>query len=78
MRIYIHAKHVNGNDVNGNPRRMFLVYELRNGDFSMIDILWEGYRGNEVVTEKYPDALPVYTPLEMPPAMYRQYKKLLK
>jgi hypothetical protein len=38
-------------DVNGNPRRVFVVQDVRNGFVEAVD---EGYEGETAVTKRYP------------------------
>jgi len=39
---YQHLRHCNGNDTNGNPRRLFVLYDAAGAITKVID---EGYRG---------------------------------
>lgn len=63
-----------GNDTNGNPRRVFVVYNADNGQ--IITAINEGYAGDQVKT-KFPGAvfLGTYTTT---PAQCRQLLKEYK
>jgi hypothetical protein len=74
--FYIHAKHARGNDVNGNPRRFYFVYEVKEHNINMIDILWEGYQGRTVVTNKYPNAFDFATDMALSAKDYKYYYKM--
>lgn len=52
MKAYQHMKAPQ--DVNGNPRRLFMVYEGR--DFYAID---EGYNGRPAFLRDYTELMPV-------------------
>jgi len=41
------------NDTNGNPRRVFAVYDMNTGD--IIEVIEEGYQGSGAYSKKYPD-----------------------
>lgn len=75
IEFYVHAKHPRGNDVNGNPRRFYFVYEVKDHTVNMIDILWEGYQGKSVVTNKYPNAFQFPTDMTLSAKDYKHYYK---
>ena len=66
-----------GNDVNGNPRRAYIVQEiLENTNYaSTIDVIDEGYEGSTALFNKYPDVR--WSGLEVPTTV-KAYKTLLK
>jgi hypothetical protein len=39
---YQHLRHVGGNDTNGNPRRIFVLYDAQG---NIVQTINEGYRG---------------------------------
>lgn len=45
MRFYQHVKA--RNDINGNPRRCYVIYEVKRGERwgSIVDVVDEGYGG---------------------------------
>ncbi len=49
MSIYIRMNA--GNDTNGNPRRVFVVFNPRG---TIVETIDEGYEGDHVVRTKYP------------------------
>jgi hypothetical protein len=76
IQFYVHVKHPRGNDVNGNPRRFYFVYEVNEGSVDFIDILWEGYQGRSVVTNKYPNAFDFATDMTLSAKDYKYYYKM--
>ena len=76
MKVFIHARHQKEHDVNDNPRRLFLVYEIegRNGS-NLIDVIDEGYRGRSVLYESHPDAVQVGTVMILSPKEYKETHK---
>ena len=59
------------NDVNGNPRRAFVVYDVQGRHIETID---EGFRGTGELDEKYPNHVILMT-VEVP---VKEYKRFLK
>jgi hypothetical protein len=63
-----------GNDRNGNPRRVFIVFNTENS--WIVEAIDEGYDGDKELLEKYPDLKGHF-----PPSFYTtvtEYKLLLK
>lgn len=57
-----------GNDTNGNPRRLFLVYDTQ---ANLVDIIKEGYNGSRQLEELYPSLRGKVTGLiEVSPSFY--------
>ncbi len=67
--LFIHLRAQN--DTNGNPRRVFVVF---NEDGNIIEAIDEGYRGQAAVTKKYP-GLPNGGSFITTPAEYRHLLK---
>ncbi len=67
--IYLHlaTKH----DVNGNPRRLYVILD---SDGDVVDVIDEGYAGNSQVRKKYPDAV-VGPRIEVPISEYKDWLK---
>lgn len=61
-----------GYDVNGNPRRGWMITSCQKGE--MIDFVDEGYHGSSILTKEHPRA--VQGPeLEVTPREYRDLKR---
>ena len=67
--IYLHWS--TKNDVNGNPRRLYMVLD---DDGCVVDVINEGYAGNSQVRRKYPDAV-VGPRIEVPISEYNDWLK---
>lgn len=61
-----------GHDVNGNPRRGWIVLSCKSGD--MVDFVDEGYEGDSKLRRKHPTAA-VGPTIKVVPGEYRQLKK---
>lgn len=61
-----------GNDTNGNPRRLFVVFSKAGTILETID---EGYNGNSEVRKKYPRHADGGT-FATTPTEYRNLKKI--
>lgn len=72
MIIYNHLKTTH--DTSGNPRRLFDVYEMRDGMFWQVAVIEEGYHGRRAILARYPDAIECTT-YSITPGEYRQMKK---
>ncbi len=70
MAIYIRFNA--GNDTNGNPRRVFVVFNPRG---TIVETLDEGYVGNHEVRAKYPKHKDGGT-FETTPKEYRNLVKI--
>jgi hypothetical protein len=67
------AIHVDaGHDVNGNPRRGWLIIDTKSGD--SFDFVTEGYRGTGALKMTYPDATQGPR-LTITPGEYRDLKR---
>lgn len=62
------------NDVNGNPRRLFMVSEVMENGSDLVAVLDEGYNGNDAFRKYYPEAV-MLTSIEI---SAKEYKRLLK
>lgn len=73
MKVYQHLNA--GNDVNGNPRRLYVIYDLDNaGDISAV--IDEGYAGRGALHNAGIRAdLIELAELDIPPAEYRRLLK---
>lgn len=61
-----------GNDVNGNPRRGWIITGCRKGN--MIDFVDEEYYGSSILRERHPKAV-LGPELEVTPRTYRELKR---
>jgi len=68
MATYVRTK----NDVNGNPRRGWMVSDEQGRMVGFVD---EGYTGRPALRERFPDAVEVMHALEVTPAAYRVLKR---
>ena len=59
-----------GNDVNGNPRRAFVVMD----SLGIVEVIDEGYEGYNAVWKEYPDISVVATFMVKP----KEYRDRLK
>jgi hypothetical protein len=67
------AVHLNaGNDVNGNPRRLFVVYDTETG--AIKEVIDEGYSGKRDLFTRYPK-IACGSEIEISP---KEYKWLLR
>jgi hypothetical protein len=64
-----------GHDVNGNPRRGWVMTNCRNG--SMVDFVDEGYHGDSYLERDYPHAVKGPN-LKVTPGEYRDLKKFAR
>lgn len=64
-----------GHDVNGNPRRGWMITSCRKG--SMVDFVDEGYHGNGILRRQYPHATEG-PELAVTPGEYRNLKKIAR
>jgi hypothetical protein len=70
------AVHLNaGNDKNGNPRRLFVVYNTYSG--AIVETIDEGYGGTRSLTSKYPDII-CSSRIETTPKEYKDLKSYFK
>ena len=73
---YITAK----NDINGNPRRAYIINEIVLEDVTpyqyIIDVLDDYYEGKEVVSKNYPLCHLNGYQIEVSPKVYKQYIKI--
>ena len=72
--VYFIAHLATKNDANGNPRRIFVVFDA---DGNVIDAVDEGYRGTAVVDEKYP-GVPKSGRIDIQPKEYTFWKRRFK
>ena len=77
------AIHVNaGNDTNGNPRRLFVVFDdagkMANyvPDARVMAVVSEGYRGSAALRDEYPDVPVAEIRLDITPKQYRELLRL--
>lgn len=63
------------NDVNGNPRRVFVLYRVSSADHyaEMVGVEDEGYAGKPKAWAAYPELPPV----NVAPKVYRAFLKAL-
>jgi hypothetical protein len=70
------------NDINGNPRRAYIINEIDLKDTQpyqyIIDVLDEGYNGKSIVTDNYPDCFFNGYQINVQPSEYNQYIKIGK
>ena len=59
------------NDINGNPRRIFIIFDEESNIIETID---EGYSGDRELNKKYPN-LPSYCTFK---TTIKEYRNLLK
>jgi hypothetical protein len=63
-----------GNDGNGNPRRVYVIFS---SDGVITDTVDEGYLGREALTQAHPEFKSVFVPsFETTPRQYRRLVKL--
>ncbi len=67
IAIYLRSK----NDVNGNPRRLFLILD----EEGIVDIVDERNRGTYALRDEYPEIKYPVVAVDIPPS---EYKRLLK
>lgn len=79
MKAQTYLKLSAPNDVNGNPRRLYIVHETNalNPDVGATRkaIIFEGYNGNSEVRSRYPMACPT-TEIEINGAEYKRWKQV--
>lgn len=71
-KIVLHLR--TNNDTNGNPRRLFLVFDPTTG--GVLHGYDEGYSGRSVFKADYPDTVELGT-FDIVPGEYRNIKKQL-
>jgi hypothetical protein len=73
---YITAKH----DINGNPRRAYIINEIdtesKYSSYHIIDVIDEGYNGKNAVSVTYPNCLFSGYQIQVSPSEYNQYIKI--
>lgn len=63
------------NDVNGNPRRAYLIYKVTHDKYAKLEAVYdEGYAG---MGEKYPDAIFLVT-IDVSATEYKAFIKIGK
>lgn len=68
------ALHFNaGNDVNGNPRRLFLVLYVENGDVKVLEAVDEGFHGRGALSRH--GKIPIVGEFRIAPSEYRSLLK---
>lgn len=75
---YVAVKLSRPNDIYGNPRRLYVVYKLHEGETKFgerVDVIEEGYRGTAALFEKYRDAI-LLAEYMVDAETYRVYKKM--
>lgn len=58
--MIMYVKIIAKKDIYGNPRRAFIVYEIEvnsDGKSKLVGVIDEGYDGNAVLFEKFPEAI---------------------
>lgn len=61
------------NDHNGNPRRLFQVFDVQPDGYKLVAVMDEGYSGNDELRQRFGDVN--YDEIDVTPA---EYHRLLK
>lgn len=68
--------HAKGNDLNGNPRRLYVIQRITVNGSERIDVIEENHNGNGAWNQKYPTAITLGD-YELPASLYNVYKKMV-
>lgn len=71
MHIAIHLNA--GNDTNGNPRRLYVVYSVAERESELMAVIREGYSGVRALRERFPDAVLLSGAIQVTAKEYRSY-----
>lgn len=63
------------NDVNGNPRRAYIVNKVHGEYAERLAVIDEDYWGMQALRKQYPDAI-LLQEIEVAPAEYRKWIKV--
>jgi len=66
------------NDINGNPRKGYLVSEVKDGYFLDIDFILSRHNGNTELKACYPEAVINYESTDITVKEYNNLKKRFK
>src|SRR5690606_29397691 len=77
--MFVYNKICTENTVHGNPRRLYVVREVKDGTpySNLVAVIEEGYRGRARLDELYPGAIELDS-YNVPVKEYRRYKNLGK
>jgi hypothetical protein len=75
MLTVTRLSHAKGNDVNGNPRRLYVIQKLDGKHAERIAVRVESHDGNGAWQREFPDAIFI-ADYEVPASLWNIYKRM--